>query len=82
MSVTPPPTPVALVPPSHDYLLALDELVDLGYVRGMLNKLGEIERNEPASAEFAQILRHHARQFQFDAMKQILREARDATGHS
>ena len=79
---TPPPTPVALVPPSHDYLLALDELVDLGYVRGMLNKLGEIERNEPASAEFAQILRHHARQFQFDAMKQILREARDATGHS
>ena len=58
------------------------ELVDLGYVRGMLNKLGEIERNEPASAEFAQILRHHARQFQFDAMKQILREARDATGHS
>lgn len=79
---TPPPTPVALVPPSYDYLLALDELVDLGYVRGMLNKLGEIERNEPASAGFAQILRHHARQFQFDAMKQILREARDATGHS
>ncbi|MFB0934412.1 MAG: ATP-binding protein [Propionivibrio sp.] len=75
------PRPQELVPPGHDHLVALDELVDLGYVRGILNKLGEVERNEPASAGFAAILRNHARQFQFDAMKEILRKARDATGH-
>ena len=80
--ITPPPAPVTLVPPSHDHLVKLDELVDLGYVRGILNALGEAERNEPASAEFVAILRDHARRFQFDAMKEILRKARDATGHS
>ena len=77
-----PPAPVTLVPPTHDHLVKLDELVDLGYVRGILNALGEAERNEPASAEFVAILRDHARRFQFDAMKEILRKARDATGHS
>ena len=56
----------------------LDELVDLGYVRGILNKLGEIERTSPASGEFVIILRNLARQFQLDAMKEILRKARDA----
>jgi PleD family two-component response regulator len=41
-------------------------------VRGILNKLGEIERNGPASGEFVRVLRDLARQFQFDAMKEIL----------
>jgi signal transduction histidine kinase/CheY-like chemotaxis protein/purine-cytosine permease-like protein len=67
-----------LVPPGHEALAALDKLVDLGYVRGILNTLGEIERAEPASGEFVIVLRNLARQFQFDAMKEILRKARDA----
>ncbi|WP_263769388.1 ATP-binding protein [Propionivibrio soli] len=84
--VTPPDRPAeqphhtaaTAIPPSRHYLAALDELVDLGYVRGILNKLGEVERTEPASGEFVTILRGLARQFQFDAMKEILRKARDA----
>ncbi|MFT3961992.1 ATP-binding protein [Propionivibrio sp.] len=76
-----PSAPVALVPPGHHHLVALDELVDLGYVRGILDRLGEIERGEPASGEFVAVLRDHARQFRFDAMKEILRKARDAAGH-
>ena len=60
----------------HD---ALDELIGLGYLRGILNKLGEIERLDTAHAEFVRVLRDLARQFQFDAMKEILRKVRDAS---
>ena len=69
---------VALVPPGREQMSALDELIGLGYVRGILNKLGEIERLDPAHGEFVRILRDLARQFQFDAMKEILRKSRDA----
>ena len=71
--------PTMLVPPGQDYLSALDELINLGYVRGILNKLGEIERLAPAHGEFAKVLRELARQFQFDAMKEVLRKARNAS---
>ncbi|MDR0576018.1 MAG: response regulator [Candidatus Accumulibacter sp.] len=71
------PPPAALTPPGPEALAALDALIELGYVRGILNKLGEIERAAPESREFARVLRELARQFQFDAMKEILRKARD-----
>ena len=67
-----------LVPPRREHLSALDELVSLGYVRGILDKLREIERLHPASGEFVNVLRELARQFQFDAMKEVLRKAHDA----
>jgi signal transduction histidine kinase/purine-cytosine permease-like protein/ActR/RegA family two-component response regulator len=70
-----PPAP-ALVAPDRHHVAALDELIGLGYVRGILNKLGEIERQEPASGEFVKVLRDLARQFQFDAMKEVLRKTR------
>ncbi len=76
-----PPAPqqaAALVPPSREQMNALDELISLGYVRGILNKLGEIERIDPVHGEFVRILRDLARQFQFDTMKEILRKSRDA----
>ena len=63
--------------PEREYLSALDELVNLGYVRGILNKLGEIERLDPAYV--VRVQRDLARQFQFDAMKEILRKGHDAT---
>lgn len=66
----------ALVAPGRHHVAALDELIGLGYVRGILNKLGEIERQEPASGEFVKVLRELARQFQFDAMKEVLRKTR------
>jgi hypothetical protein len=69
--------PLPRVPPGREHLSALDELLGLGYVRGILNKLTEIERHDPACAEFTQVLRELARGFQFEAMKEVLRKARD-----
>jgi CheY-like chemotaxis protein len=72
-----PAMPPPLVPPAAAELAALDELIDLGYLRGILNKLGEIEHLDAAHGEFVRVLRDLARQFQFDAMKEILRKMRD-----
>jgi len=71
--------PPPIVAPAEAHLAALDELIVLGYLRGILNKLGEIERLDTAHAEFVRVLRDLARQFQFDAMKEILRKVRDAS---
>ena len=81
---TPPVPPVAaepppLVPPPEAHLAALDELIGLGYLRGILAKLAEIEKIDPQHGEFVRVLRDLARQFQFDAMKEVLRKTRDDT---
>ncbi len=77
----PPPAaprePPPLIPPAEEHLAALNELIGLGYLRGILNKLGEIERLDPMYAEFVRVLRDLARQFQFDPMKEILRKVRN-----
>ena len=74
----PPAEPPPLVAPSETELAALDELIGLGYLRGILNKLAEIEKIDPQHGEFVRVLRDLARQFQFDAMKELLRKMRDA----
>ena len=71
--------PPPLVPPPEAHLAALDELIGLGYLRGILNKLVEIEKIDPQHGEFVRVLRDLARQFQFDAMKELLRKMRDDT---
>jgi signal transduction histidine kinase/purine-cytosine permease-like protein/DNA-binding NarL/FixJ family response regulator len=73
-----PPTPPPLVPPDAAHLAALDELIDLGYLRGILTKLAEIEGLDARHGEFVRVLRDLARQFQFDAMKELLNKARHA----
>ena len=78
-SDTPPtgPTPAdppPLVAPSNEHLAALEEAINLGYLRGILNKLAEIEMLDARHGEFVRVLRELARQFQFDAMKEILRK--------
>jgi len=69
--------PTRLNYPPEAYLHALEEQIDLGYVRGILNKLGEIERLASAHGEFAALMRELARQFQFEAMKEILRKGQE-----
>jgi len=61
--------------PAAEQLQALDELVSLGYYRGIVRKLDEIEADDPAHARFAEQLRGLARQFQLDAISRILRQA-------
>ncbi len=76
--VAAPPAQAPLVPPAAETLAGLDELINLGYLRGILDKLAEIERQDAIHGEFVRVLRDLARQFQFDAMKEIIRKTRDA----
>ncbi|MEF7614675.1 ATP-binding protein [Aquincola sp. MAHUQ-54] len=61
--------------PPRDQLEALDELVSLGYVRGIVRKLDEIEAGDAATRRFVSRLRALAQGFQLDAMHAALREA-------
>jgi hypothetical protein len=64
-------------PPPAD-LLALQELVRLGYYRGITNKLDAILDAHPACARYVETLRTLARQFQFEAMLTQLQDELDA----
>jgi len=61
--------------PPVEQLQALDELVSLGYFRGIVRKLDEIESNDPAQAAFVSKLRGMAQSFQLDAMTRVIRQA-------
>ncbi|RQO83699.1 ATP-binding protein [Acidovorax sp. FJL06] len=72
------PAPTAAKPmsyPNAAALAALAQAVALGYYRGILNALDEIERSQPAHQAFVHTMRQMAREFQFDAMGQILEQA-------
>lgn len=58
--------------PAAAQLDALREVVNLGYFRGIVNTLDEIEKSQPQSAGFAAEMRAMARQFQFETMSQQL----------
>ena len=49
-------------------MLALQELVRLGFYRGITNKLTAIVAEQPDCAGFANAMGAMARQFQFEAM--------------
>ncbi len=82
------PAPASLAPtgavdwavPDAARLQALDELVALGYYRGIVRRLDEIEAADPAHAAFVGHLRGLARQFQLEAMRRVIREAADGAG--
>ena len=48
------------------------EVVNLGFYRGIINKLDEIEQHHPLAAGFVEDMRVLARQFQFEAMARYL----------
>ena len=80
LPVVAPPTGVAVAPmawvyPERESLDALHEVVNLGYYRGILNKLDAIEAGQPLSAAFVSDMRVLARQFQFEVMSQHLGRA-------
>ena len=74
-----PTAPLAFSYPDAGALAALEQGVALGYYRGILNSLEEIERSQPAHAAFVQAMRELARQFQFEAMGHMLQQARHAS---
>ncbi|NMM11725.1 MAG: response regulator [Polaromonas sp.] len=60
--------PQPRVLPDAPQLAALLELINLGFYRGIMNKLAEIETQQPATAAFVEDMRSLARQFQFEIM--------------
>ena len=58
--------------PERQSLDALQEVVNLGYYRGILNQLDEIEAGQPQSSAFVADMRLLARQFQFELMSSHL----------
>ncbi|MED5617868.1 ATP-binding protein [Ideonella sp. BN130291] len=69
------PEPAALHWPAPAQLQALAESVNLGYYRGVVQALERIEAADPGCAAFAQRVRALAREFQFDAIAQLLKAA-------
>jgi CheY-like chemotaxis protein len=71
----PPPVVVqttAMVYPSRAQLDALQEVVTLGFYRGILNQLDALQAAQPECASFVVGMRELARQFQFETMSQQL----------
>jgi signal transduction histidine kinase/CheY-like chemotaxis protein/purine-cytosine permease-like protein len=68
------PAPEAHLP-AAEHLHALDELAGLGYLRGLLDKLDEIDALDAGYGQFVARLRQLAKQFQFDAIRNILSES-------
>jgi len=64
--------------PEAEALAGLEQAATLGYYRGILNALDEIERSQPACAPFVQTVRGLAGQFKFEAILQFLQQARHA----
>jgi signal transduction histidine kinase/CheY-like chemotaxis protein/purine-cytosine permease-like protein len=74
------PAPVAVIAtdwtlPAAEHLRALDELVSLGYYRGIVRKLDEIEALDSVHTGFVGHLRVLAQTFQLDAMTRIIRQS-------
>ncbi len=64
--------------PDDEQLRALEDLIALGYFRGIVRQLDRIEAERPDCAAFVAQLRDLARRFQLDTMSALLRKARDA----
>jgi CheY-like chemotaxis protein len=62
----------ALGYPDRTQLDALQEVVTLGFYRGILNQLDAMEAAQPECAQFVASMRELARQFQFETMGQQL----------
>ncbi|WP_332851618.1 hybrid sensor histidine kinase/response regulator [Duganella sp. S19_KUP01_CR8] len=63
-----------LVLPPAAQLAALNELIRIGYVRGIQNKLDEISALDARYLHFTQTMRNFAARFQLDAMADFLRK--------
>ena len=72
-----PAAPVAW--PARSMVLALQDVVQLGYYRGIMSQLAQIEQAHPECGDWLTQLRTLARQFQFEAMGRLLAPALDAS---
>ncbi|HSC82521.1 MAG TPA: hypothetical protein VLC30_02790, partial [Pseudomonas sp.] len=76
-----PAAPPAELPNPLD-LAELRELVALGYMRGIQDKLDAIEQQSPACAGFTSPWRALAKGFRLDELNQQLKEAEHECSHA
>ena len=74
-AVSPASEAAPAVVPSAERLRALEEAVGLGYFRGIMNQLDDIDAAQPECAAWTATQRALARQFQFEAMSRALTAA-------
>jgi signal transduction histidine kinase/CheY-like chemotaxis protein/purine-cytosine permease-like protein len=67
--------PDATAPPTRERLLALQQVVALGYPRGVQRLLEQIEAEQPHTAPWLAPLRALAQRFQFDRMSPLIDDA-------
>jgi len=65
----------AVALPSAPHLRALQELVNLGYVRGIVRRLDQIETESPSCSTFVERMRSMARGFRLDEMNGVIERA-------
>jgi signal transduction histidine kinase/ActR/RegA family two-component response regulator len=65
----------AAPPPALPHLQALQEVVALGYPRGVQRVLDQIESDQPACAAWLEPMRRLAQSFQFERMSALIRHA-------
>jgi hypothetical protein len=58
--------------PAVEHLEALGELAGMGYLRGLLDKLNELDALDARYAEFVARLRPLARRFEFETIRGIV----------
>ena len=80
LTLTPTPIPTLSALP-RDELVALQTLVQLGYYRGILNKLNALALSHPQCAAFTATQAALARQYQFETMQSQLQKALDEPVH-
>ncbi|HSV60914.1 MAG TPA: ATP-binding protein [Variovorax sp.] len=66
----------ALVRPSPERVRLLEEAVSLGYLRGIMNQLDEIEREQPECRTWTDRQRTMAREFQLEALGRSLAQTK------
>ncbi|MDD2989927.1 MAG: ATP-binding protein [Zoogloea sp.] len=71
-----PKLPASMVHPPAELLEPLARQVELGYVKGILARLDEIEAADPAHAPFVAEVRELTRNFRLDAIAPLLEKAR------
>ncbi|MDM0043412.1 ATP-binding protein [Variovorax dokdonensis] len=67
--------PAVLVVPAIQHIRRLEEAVSLGYLRGIMTQLDEIERAQPECAGWSERQRALARRFELDALSRSLAES-------
>jgi hypothetical protein len=55
-------------------MAALEELIRIGYVRGIQSKLDEIDAADARCSSFTHTMRDFAKRFQLDAMADFVRK--------